>query len=80
MEYTLKPIGAFLRLIAREEKVMSTLNTAEMIEKTLKENPEVRLILDIAARARETEGREPPREIGTATGVVAIPSNAQRAV
>jgi len=73
----LKPIGGFLRLIARGEKVMGA---AEMIEKALKENPDVCLVLDIAARARETEARELPREINAATEVVAIPTNPQCAV
>lgn len=73
----MKPIGRFVRLIARKEEVVSA---AEMIEKALKENPDVRLVLDIAARARETESRELPREIGAATEVVAIPTNPQCAV
>ena len=50
---------------------------AEMIEKALKENPDVWLVLDIAARAREKEARELPREINAATEVVAIPNNPQ---
>jgi hypothetical protein len=74
LEYTLKWTGGFLRLITRGEKVM---DAAEMIEKGLKENPEVRLVLDIAARARETEARELPREIVASTEVVAIPFNPQ---
>jgi hypothetical protein len=56
------------------------MRAAEMVEKTLKENPDVRLVLEIAARARETEAKEPPREIGAATEVVAIPTNPQCAV
>lgn len=56
------------------------MNAAEMIEKAVKENPDVRLVLDIAARARDTEARELPREIGAATEVVAIPVNPQCAV
>lgn len=51
--------------------------SAEKIEKALKENPEVRLVLEIAARARDIESREPPRELGAATEVVAIPTNPQ---
>lgn len=73
----MKPIGGFLRLIAGGEEVM---RAAEMIEKALKENPDVWLVLDIAARARETEARELPREIGAATEVVAIPTNPQCAM
>lgn len=56
------------------------MNVAEVIEKAKKENPDVRLVLDLATRARETEARELPREIGVATEVVAIPTNSQCAV
>jgi hypothetical protein len=56
------------------------MNTEKLVQKVLDENPEVRLVLDIAARARETEARELPREIGTSTEVVAIPINSQAAV
>jgi len=56
------------------------MSAAEMIEKALKENPDVRLVLDIAARARELEAKELPREIGVATEVTAIPTNPQCAV
>lgn len=56
------------------------MNAAEMIEKALKENPDVRLVLDIAVRARETEAKELPREIGVSTEVVAIPTHLQCAM
>jgi len=49
----------------------------QTIEKALNENPDVQVVLDIAARARETEARELPREIVGATEVVAIPTNPQ---
>jgi hypothetical protein len=53
------------------------MNAAEMVDKALKDNPEVRLVLEIAARARETESREFPREISGSTEVAAIPCNPQ---
>ena len=56
------------------------MDTNKTIQKALKENPDLRLVLDIAARARETEARELPREIGAATEVVATPNNSQCAV
>jgi hypothetical protein len=55
-------------------------NATELINKALRENPDVCLVLDIATRARETEARELPREIGVSTEVVAIPINTQHAV
>lgn len=55
------------------------MNVSEVIERA-KENPEVRLVLDLAIRARDMEARNLPREIGVATEVAAIPTNSQRAV
>ncbi len=52
--------------------------TAEKVVKNaLHENPDMRLVLEVAARARETESKEPPRNIGIATDIVAIPTNSQ---
>ena len=56
------------------------MDVANVIERAIMENPEVRLVLDLAMRAREIEGRELPREIGMATEVTAIPVNSQCAV
>lgn len=56
------------------------MDTKQTIEKAINENPEIQVVLAIAARARETEARELPRELGTATEVVAIPNNPQSAV
>jgi hypothetical protein len=52
----------------------------QTIKKAFDENPDVRIVLDIATRARDVETRELPREIGAATEVVAIPTNPQCAV
>lgn len=62
------------------ERRVEIMNAAEVIERAVKENPDVQLVLDLATRARETEARELPREIGVATEVVAIPTNSQCAV
>jgi hypothetical protein len=56
------------------------MDTNQTIKKAFDENPDVRMVLDIATRARDTEARDLPREIGAATEVVAIPTNPQRAV
>jgi hypothetical protein len=56
------------------------MDTNQAIKKAFNENPDVRMVLDIATRARETETRELPREIGAATEVVATPTNPQCAV
>jgi hypothetical protein len=52
----------------------------ELVQSAMIENPEISLILEIAARAREVEAREPPREIHVSTEVAAIPINSQCAV
>jgi hypothetical protein len=56
------------------------MNIEKVIKSNLKENPEVRLVLEIAARARDLEALEPPREIGFATDIVAIPTKSQSLV
>jgi hypothetical protein len=53
------------------------MDAAEVIRKALDENRDVRLILEIATRAREIESKEPPRHVGIATEIVAIPTNSQ---
>ena len=49
----------------------------ERIQQAIDENPEIRLVLEIAARARETEGRTPAAEITSSTDVVALPNHRQ---
>jgi hypothetical protein len=53
------------------------MNADQIIQDALDKNPDVRLVLEIAARARDMEAKEPPREIGVATEVAAIPTNPQ---
>jgi hypothetical protein len=53
------------------------MDAEQIIKKAVNENPDVRLVLDVAARARDTEARELPQEIGASTEVVAIPCNPQ---
>lgn len=55
----------------------ASMNVETIIQKGLAENPQIQLVLDIAQRARELEFREPPRNIGMATDVVATPTNSQ---
>jgi hypothetical protein len=50
---------------------------AAVIQKAIDENPEVRLVLEIAMRARDAESKEPPLDIGMATDIVATPTNSQ---
>lgn len=47
----------------------------KVIQQALEDNPEFRLVLDMAARARDVESKEPARDIGMATDVVSIPVN-----
>jgi hypothetical protein len=51
--------------------------SAEKLQKQIAENPEIRTVLEIAMRARETDATQPARVIGIATDVVANPSNSQ---
>jgi hypothetical protein len=52
-------------------------DAAKMIENALAKNPEIRMVLELASRARQIESKEPPRNIGMATETVAIPSRPQ---
>jgi hypothetical protein len=57
-----------------------TSGTPEYITKLAQravENPDVRTVLEIAARARDIESREPAKTIGIATDIIAIPTNSQ---
>ncbi len=49
----------------------------QIIKDALEANPDVRLVLEIARRAREADSKEPPRELGASTDVRAIPINPQ---
>lgn len=53
------------------------MSVGETIQKAIDDNPEILIVLDIAARARNAESREQPRELGSATEVVAIPTHTQ---
>jgi hypothetical protein len=48
-----------------------------IIENALKNNDEIRLVLEIAARARENEGRTPPMELTPSSEVAALPNQRQ---
>lgn len=56
------------------------MKTQQIVQNAIDANPEIRLILEIATRARDAEARELPREIGSSTEVVAVPINSQTAV
>ncbi len=56
------------------------MNATQQIDKALKENPDIQVVLDIAARARETEERELPHEIVVSTEVTVIPTDSQCAL
>lgn len=49
------------------------LNARKMIENAVGENPEIALVLEISARARENERKEPMMESIPAPGVAANP-------
>jgi hypothetical protein len=56
------------------------MDAEKIVQQTMDDNPEVQLVLEIAARARDTESRELPQDVGAATEVVALPINPQCAV
>ncbi|HLX84407.1 MAG TPA: hypothetical protein VKR59_10955 [Terriglobales bacterium] len=56
------------------------MKTEKIVQEALKVNPEMQLVLDIAARARATEAQAAPAELRASTDVVAIPSKSQCAV
>ncbi len=47
------------------------------IQQEIDQNPEIRMVLEIATRVRESEARELPRELVSSSEVVAIPAHAQ---
>lgn len=51
------------------------MNAEQIVQKALRENPEIQMVLEIAARARQAEEQEPPRNIGVATDVAVVPTN-----
>jgi hypothetical protein len=52
------------------------MNVQKTIHKALK-NPEVNLVLEVSARAREIEQREPATELTPSTGLGVNPTTAQ---
>ncbi len=53
------------------------MNANQLINEALMENPDIQVVPDNALRARETEARELPREIGISTEMAAIPIDLQ---
>jgi hypothetical protein len=49
------------------------MDAEKMIKDAIDKNSDLRLVLEIAARAREAESKEPPRTIGMATEITSIP-------
>ena len=52
-------------------------DVATVVRNWIDENPDVRLVLEIAMRAHAVEFTEPPRNLGMATDIVALPTNSQ---
>jgi len=52
----------------------------KMVQKAMKVNPEMQLVLEIATRARKMEENAPPKELRASADVVAIPIKPQCAV
>jgi hypothetical protein len=58
----------------------ASMGAQTVVRSWMDESPDVRLVLEIAARAHAIEFREPPRDLGVVTDVVAIPTNSQHPV
>lgn len=53
------------------------MDAEQIIKNALDKNPDIRLVLEIAARARAVESKEPPRNMEITTETVAVPTNSQ---
>ena len=53
------------------------MDAQKIIKDAIKENPDISLVLEISARAREIEQREPAKELRQETAVGANPTAAQ---
>lgn len=53
------------------------MNAQTVVQNWIDESSDIRLVLEIAARAHAIEFREPPRYLGIATDIVAVPTNSQ---
>jgi hypothetical protein len=53
------------------------MDTQEIVKKACEGNPDIGLVLEISARARDVESKEPPLHVGMATDTVTIPTNLQ---
>jgi hypothetical protein len=54
--------------------------TEQIIQNAIDEDPDIRLVLEIAARALDAESKEPPLHTGMATDTVVQPANLQSPV
>ncbi len=53
------------------------MSAEQIIKSAIEQNPDIRIVLEIAARARESESKEIPVNIGIANDIAAIPANSQ---
>jgi hypothetical protein len=51
------------------------MDAEQTVKEAIQANPELRLVLEIAARSQELEFKEPPRTIGMSSDVSSIPVN-----
>lgn len=56
------------------------MKTEKFIEKAVRENPEVAVVLEISARARNFGEREPALDSASTVGVAATPTAAQGSI
>jgi hypothetical protein len=56
------------------------MDATKIVKQGMKENPELRIVLEIAARARAIEENNPAIDLTPKNDVVTLPSNVQFAV
>ena len=57
-----------------------SMKASNLIKRALMDDPEVRLVLEIAVRTRQAESTEPPKNVASTTDIVALPTNSQSPV
>jgi hypothetical protein len=65
------------RTPSKARRKMQNSPVERLMDRALANHPDVALVREISLRARDLEAIEPPRSIGIATDIVAMPTNSQ---
>lgn len=69
--------SAILKSIAQKSRPNASRALNETLKAGIAGNPDIQIVLTIAARAREIESSQPAQSIGVATDIVTVPTNSQ---